>query len=843
MGAENKLINGTGLSIAYNDLKAKIDDIPVEKGSGQNSIQAPGSNASGKYAQALGWQSLATGIGAHAEGSYAMLITTADGQMVYQNIPTTASGTASHAEGKASKATSEASHAEGTQTEASAVNSHAEGNKTTASGQNSHAEGNVTTASGDNSHAEGNGTTASGNNSHAEGQNTIASGLRSHAHGYATIANHADQTVFGQQNVADPSNAASTEHGNYIEIVGNGSGGTRSNARTLDWSGNEVLAGSLTIGGNEQLTKAQLQEMKSATAEVGNLKRAFENRYYLNNYIEQVSNTSLSKNVVTPEDIVNVSIGSTGTYTIDTTSIGIKFPVTNGKTYGFFRLNSQQTVIPFSPRIVICNTDGTVVQSQIATASTITVSNENASYGYLYLSGYSRSALESVMVIEDYSGTAPTAYISKYNYTIKGIPSKTSELTNDSGYVQATNHSSKNIADFNAAYGFSISSTGTVTVDPTSKKGYKVAAVNGKTYGFYRLNSSGTVITWSPRISVVDANDTLITFQNSTTYSITISNASAAYMYVWSNYTDDVVQTCMIIEDYDGTAPTKYIKYYSYNTINAVGQSMWHGKNALIYGDSITAQGNSNNATGFFYGAELTHGFGHVYYRGVGGQSFKINSATFYANADGSYNSRDSGGNPPSGTTEHLGYFASWDRITAMIPDTIRKTIDLVVVCGGTNDFKAVENISVEGDNSAVVPEWVANSVQDAEWAASSYYMNGDYNLSTLAGAIASTLMKLQIWCSNAVIVLATPFSRYDLETNAQTVVNNVNFRTFCETEINIAGYMATPVIDANGRSNITLYNYDDATLSDDTHPNEYGRELYGRPFIGALFGIYPRMF
>ena len=270
MSAENKLINGTGLAIAYNDLKTKIDDIPVEKGSGQNSIQSPGSDASGNYAQALGWKSLATGIGAHAEGSYAMLITTADGQMVYQNIPTMASGTASHAEGKASQATAEASHAEGTQTEASASNSHAEGYKTKASSQNSHAEGNVTTASGSNSHAEGNGTTASGNNSHAEGQNTIASGLRSHAHGYATIANHADQTVFGQQNVADPSNAASTEHGNYIEIVGNGSGGTRSNARTLDWNGNEVLAGSLTIGGDEQLTKAQLQAMKGLDGRIGN---------------------------------------------------------------------------------------------------------------------------------------------------------------------------------------------------------------------------------------------------------------------------------------------------------------------------------------------------------------------------------------------------------------------------------------------------------------------------------------------------------------------------------------------------------------------------------------------
>ena len=36
--------------------------------------------------------------------------------------------------------------------------------------------------------------------------------------------------------------------GNYVEIVGNGNSTARSNARTLDWSGNEVLAGKLTVG-------------------------------------------------------------------------------------------------------------------------------------------------------------------------------------------------------------------------------------------------------------------------------------------------------------------------------------------------------------------------------------------------------------------------------------------------------------------------------------------------------------------------------------------------------------------------------------------------------------------
>ena len=46
----------------------------------------------------------------------------------------------------------------------------------------------------------------------------------------------------------------------YAEIIGNGTPSVRSNARTLDWRGNEWLAGNLTLG-NTTLTEAQLQAL------------------------------------------------------------------------------------------------------------------------------------------------------------------------------------------------------------------------------------------------------------------------------------------------------------------------------------------------------------------------------------------------------------------------------------------------------------------------------------------------------------------------------------------------------------------------------------------------------
>lgn len=143
--------------------------------------------------------------------------------------------------------------AEGVSTTASGTNSHAEGENTTASGSSSHAEGSYTTASGNYSHAEGHRTVASASCAHAEGgglqgDELTASGRYSHAEGYCTIANHGSQHVFGEYNVADSSTAMSHQRGNYVEIVGNGTSSARSNARTLDWNGNEVLAGKLTIG-------------------------------------------------------------------------------------------------------------------------------------------------------------------------------------------------------------------------------------------------------------------------------------------------------------------------------------------------------------------------------------------------------------------------------------------------------------------------------------------------------------------------------------------------------------------------------------------------------------------
>lgn len=153
-------------------------------------------------------------------------------------------GTFSFAEGISGKATAQASHAEGW--------------NCTASGTASHAEGYGNTASASRAHAEGYYTTASGASSHSQGSNTTASGINSHAEGNGTTANSRSQHVQGEYNVLD---TASDERGTYAHIVGNGTNTSRSNAHTLDWSGNAWFRGNVYIGGTKQSEGSELAKV------------------------------------------------------------------------------------------------------------------------------------------------------------------------------------------------------------------------------------------------------------------------------------------------------------------------------------------------------------------------------------------------------------------------------------------------------------------------------------------------------------------------------------------------------------------------------------------------------
>ena len=204
--------------------------------------------ASGLSAHVEGTSCKATGGNAHAEGT----ATTSSGEAAHaEGNATTASGNGAHAEGQGTVASASQAHAEGYKSQATYQAAHAEGYCTQATKIGAHAEGSSTEATGDGAHAEGYDTTASGPYAHAEGSGTVAKSFVTHAEGQGTIARGNAQHVQGKYNIEDTS-------GKYAHIQGNGTSSARSNAHTVDWSGNAWFAGNVIVGGTSQTDGATL---------------------------------------------------------------------------------------------------------------------------------------------------------------------------------------------------------------------------------------------------------------------------------------------------------------------------------------------------------------------------------------------------------------------------------------------------------------------------------------------------------------------------------------------------------------------------------------------------------
>ena len=108
-------------------------------------------------------------------------------------------------------------------------------------GKYSVTEGTGGIASGNYSHSEGYASEATGEGAHASGYYTEASGDYSTTHGRRTVADQDNQTAIGKFNT--------TNNTNNLFAVGNGTANdARSDAFTVDTSGNAVVKGALTAG-------------------------------------------------------------------------------------------------------------------------------------------------------------------------------------------------------------------------------------------------------------------------------------------------------------------------------------------------------------------------------------------------------------------------------------------------------------------------------------------------------------------------------------------------------------------------------------------------------------------
>lgn len=287
--------------------------------------------------------------------------------------------------------------------------------------------------------------------------------------------------------------------------------------------------------------------------------------------------------------------------------------------------------------------------------------------------------------------------------------------------------------------------------------------------------------------------------------------------------------------------PTQYIPHeeplYRIPSDMIIGawESIWKGKNVLFYGDSITAQITGDSPTGWSQYIYNTFSLDSVHGKGVGGQTFVWNNNTFQADANGNYVNRG------TASDNCLGCFPSWQRISTMIPSSICNSLDLVVIMGGTNDFDGVEEIEGGSNIDYVAPAWSSSNSTDSVWISSNEYNGGDYDVTTFCGAVASTIMKMQKRCPNAIIVLASPLSRSDLTTNAPTVKNGKTTQDLADTMCKLAKYMSVPFFDITTNCGVNAWNQ--ATYYQDAvHPNTAGGKLLARTLISEMIGLYPRI-
>ena len=153
--AENK-VTAADMNQIKTAVNETIDTMPSNLVNGQaegsiRSISARDETGSllGKYAQAFGYLTTASGENSHAEG-----------------LKTTSSGYVSHAEGNGAIASGTGSHVEGYVAKASGSYSHAEGFLTEASGENQHVQGRWNITDKTSAHIVGNGSGSNKSNAH-----------------------------------------------------------------------------------------------------------------------------------------------------------------------------------------------------------------------------------------------------------------------------------------------------------------------------------------------------------------------------------------------------------------------------------------------------------------------------------------------------------------------------------------------------------------------------------------------------------------------------------------------------------------------------------------------------
>lgn len=298
-------------------------------------------------------------------------------------------------------------------------------------------------------------------------------------------------------------------------------------------------------------------------------------------------------------------------------------------------------------------------------------------------------------------------------------------------------------------------------------------------------------------------------------------------------------------------------------------KSDWEDKVIGFYGDSVTefyAKFEYANGTYPFYESSIYaweidwctlvakyFKCKQIRVRGIGGQSFSWGNnggwTCFINNETGLQSSATYAEYPnkaeecPEGHTVTRGCACSWLRIINQFPEAIKDTIDAVLIMFH-ND------VGLDDSVKDVEFEFVPEDRTDEEWASSEYYSkyNGDFNIKTVRGGIASTIMKFQAWMPNARLILCTPMSTA-VDTNtigddktALTTDLSYTLKMYkvAQAVKDVADKLSIPLIDVFHNDGINPLNRT-PYVSDMIHPGtKTGNQRLAITMIGGMKTILP---
>lgn len=277
-------------------------------------------------------------------------------------------------------------------------------------------------------------------------------------------------------------------------------------------------------------------------------------------------------------------------------------------------------------------------------------------------------------------------------------------------------------------------------------------------------------------------------------------------------------QACLVKGD---KLPTAFVPYsgklYRLNPdyISSVMKyiSSWKDKKFVSYGDSITQQNLWQPYVRNYF--EMEHAC-----RGVGGSGFVRGVSHYYANADGSYNSKyTTGSTAPEGTTLCEACLCSDERIALSIPEDA----DLILIAGGTNDH---------GGDATSVPELgeISYTIVDGKPV---------FDTTTFKNAVCATVYKIMERCPEAIVMLMTPCNTRGMN-QVQTVNGNgLELLDYAHAIKECAEYMSIPCIDVYGESGLNQFNM--KLNGDNLHPDDAGARKMARAVIAKLKAYEPR--